>query len=124
MSYVYDGFETETYTQVNKKTLERCKLKTLSSPCIDKRLFMQSVALSLLRFTFFQSERLHKNTTTFKEVYTEIEDIQGIDTHFILFFVGKKCSRSIKAFLRFRLKGKFVSRNRVSHDLIFLYTRY
>lgn len=61
---------------------------------------MQSVALSLLRFTFFQSERLHKNTTTFKEIYTEIEDIQDIDTHFILFFVGKKCSRSIKAFLR------------------------
>ena len=81
-------FQEDLHTS-KQKTLERCKLKTLSSPCIDKRLFMQSVALSLLRFTFFQSERLHKNTTTFKEIYTEIEDIQDIDTHFIQFLLAK-----------------------------------
>ena len=41
---------------------------------------MQSVTFSLLLLDFFQSESFHKNTDTFKEIYTKIKDVQDIDT--------------------------------------------
>ena len=73
------------------------------------------------------TESFHKNTTNFKRIYIEIADIQDTDTqtnkHNSIFRL-QECSTSIKAFLRFRFNGKFVSWNGVSHDSVLLYLRY